>query len=70
MKHTTPNTRTMEHALIDHAKGGPAIYKPELYLHATREAQARRDGYYSVSAWEAMRKLKALEWLDEFCSRK
>lgn len=47
MRRVNPTTMEMEIALSDHTRGGPAIVKGDLYLHAKREALARAQGWKS-----------------------
>lgn len=65
MKHIEPNTTAMDHALLAHAKGGEAITKPALYLHAQREAVARSNGM-TWHQWQAKRERETVAWWREF----
>lgn len=58
MRSVNPSTGEMEAALEEHAAGGPAIRKPDLYLHARREAAARRQGFRS---WDEKRRAQDKE---------
>ncbi len=67
MFHARPNTEQMEDLLINRLKGGPAVYKPEIIIHAAREAQARRAGFLTVKEWENSRQRESAEWMEKFC---
>lgn len=70
MKRPAPNTTQMDTALISHAVGGAGIFKSELYIHATREAQARRAGFKSVAKWIEHRQQVTTAWMDDFMAGK
>ena len=67
MFHARPNTTHMENLLIDRFKGGPAVYKTEIVIHAAREAQAKRAGFHSVKEWINHRQRESTEWMEMFC---
>lgn len=66
MIHRHPQTNSMDLALINHATGGPAIYKPEIVAHATKEAQARVKGFANVKEWEDARDIERAEFWNRF----
>lgn len=61
-----PNTREADEAILGHATGGPGVYKPGLYLHAQREAIARKNGFKSWDDYAAHRSQETLAWWERF----
>lgn len=62
----TPNTPSMDKALMEHALGGRAVFKAPLYTHAVKEAQARMKGFGSVPEWERAKDAERDDWWGKF----
>jgi hypothetical protein len=61
-----PNTEEADTAILDHATGGPGIYKKGLYLHHLRETIARKYGFTSWDDYAAHRSRETVLWWEEF----